>query len=227
MPELLEALGECLGDLVTESSEDAEITEEAVECSSKFKRLWKQVRSSKLERFAKTKKVLKRLNALKIHKEQVSANNLIQKSLKNNGVSRFMRKKVSNVKINTRTPNKYQWHYLVDEKHSDRAIYRARIRSYYESKSKKDIYIALDIQFSSSGIIYTYFKVPLSIALVMFYIDLTYLTKNNFWAGAWNWFWYSWWYKQADNNLMRGVNREEYAKKFRFSPKWKEIKNGR
>lgn len=54
---------------------------------------------------------------------------------------------------------------------------------------------------------YNYNQIPNAIITVMCMIPLTYLTKNNYFAGAWNFFWYAWLMKDASST---------YLKKFRF-----------
>ena len=82
----------------------------------------------------------------------------------------------------------YAWRYLISEKHSDRCIYR--MRRHWKNKDKTS---NIDIQFNGpKSKVYLYHKIPNVIILVMCLIPLTYLTKNNYFAGAWNFFWYAW-----------------------------------
>lgn len=50
---------------------------------------------------------------------------------------------------------------------------------------------------------YNYYHIPNAIITVMCMIPLTYLTKNNYFAGAWNFFWYSWLMKNAPTSYLK------------------------
>lgn len=221
MPELLDALADALGVALDDADEDAVVEETAEITSDKYSKIAKRVLRKKSGVFRKiTKKITKGK-----HSDNKSPNQLLQDALKNDDVSDRMRNKVKKIKLDTKTPTKYDWKYLSIQGHSDYAIERARINKYYPNKSKKTILVQLDIQFCDNKKIYSYYKVPLSIVLIMFAIPLTYLTKNEYFAGAWNWFWYSWWYKQGSNRLMKGKDLKKYAKEFRFSKEWIKMKD--
>ena len=80
------------------------------------------------------------------------------------------------------------WYYLYHGKHSDDCIYAIRIRNVSRDKLR----VEMALKFMTGPVkTYNYFQVPLPIFVVMTMIPLTYLTKNGFLAGAWNFFWYS------------------------------------
>lgn len=114
----------------------------------------------------------------------------------------------------------YEYHYLSATRHSDFAIWRTRAL-YYSSNEKS---VNIGITFDIGGIEYRYYHVPLFVYYTMLIIPLTYVTKNRFIAGAYNYFWYSWWYKQPENTLMANKDLRTYAKKFRFLNKGAKLR---
>lgn len=122
------------------------------------------------------------------------------------------------------TKHPYAWRYLTMEKHSDNAIYRMRNKyiGKQQSTMQMQFYHKKDI-----SIIYTYKRVPNALICVMCLIPLSYITKNNYFAGAYNFFWYAWWYKQdANTTILKYLRKfsdrpkemvlKEYSKEFRF-----------
>ena len=150
----------------------------------------------------------------------------IDKELKDVGVSPGMRKRAQfDMNANSKSAwwkreiskHKYAWRYLIDEKHSDRCIYKMRnkyigktfstIQVQFERHAsvldmdipeylKKQLWVLPNYDEIATELskVYDYKKVPNAIIVVMTIIPLTYLTKNNYFAGAWNFFWYSWLY---------------------------------
>lgn len=156
--------------------------------------------------------------------------NVLKKVLRNNGVSERMIAKTldiwrseNGVKKSLIADNKfpYKYYYLTDTFHSDTAIYRIRALYY----STNDNVVNIGITFKQGETEYRYYRVPLLIFYTMLIIPLTYLTKNGYLAGAYNYFWYTWWYKNPANTLMQNKDLKLYAKKFRFLNKSKKIVN--
>lgn len=84
--------------------------------------------------------------------------------------------------------NNQRWYYLTNTHHSDNTIYR--IRRKYISADK--LSCEMELRFMSGPQhSYVYNGVPLFVFAVMIIIPVTYLTKNGYLAGAWNFFWYS------------------------------------
>lgn len=85
--------------------------------------------------------------------------------------------------------NKTQaWYYLTNTHHSDNTIYRIRRRNISCDKLRCE----MELRFMSGPQhSYNYYKVPMFVFGIMTMIPLTYLTKNGYLAGAWNFFWYS------------------------------------
>ena len=80
------------------------------------------------------------------------------------------------------------WYYLYHEKHSDDCIYAIRLRKVTRDKMRTE----MALRFMTGPMkVYNYFQVPMPVFMVMTMIPLTYLTKNGYLAGAWNFFWYS------------------------------------
>lgn len=116
-------------------------------------------------------------------KEKVLTKSDIQKSRKKEGHSQ-----------------PYKWYYLTNTHHSDSAIYRMR-RKHISNNLE---YVELQIQFiKGNGTIYSYKHIPYIISVVMTLIGLRYVTKNNYLAGAYNYFWYAWWNRQPENTTGR------------------------
>ena len=81
-----------------------------------------------------------------------------------------------------------QWYYLTNTHHSDNTIYRIRRRNI----SADRLSCQMELRFMSGPQhSYNYYHVPLFVFAVMTFIPLSYLTKNGYLAGAWNFFWYS------------------------------------
>lgn len=166
----------------------------------------------------------------------------IDAQLKKFGVSPGERKKArfnlqatqNNVwwrKRNTTSP--YAWRYLIDEKHSDRCIYRMRIHwknkdhtsnidivFLHKVRMKEKPFNTSKPQKIKAGMkpgdpipspAYLYHQIPNAIIAVMSLMPLTYLTKNNYFAGAWNFFWYAWLVPKGLTGNKRGT-----LKGFRF-----------
>ena len=74
---------------------------------------------------------------------------------------------------------------------------------------------------------YEYKKIPNPIIIVMSIIPLTYLTKNNYFAGAWNFFWYAWWFKnQPPGTFMRKLLIKGYWSGWnRYDPNQEKYEN--
>ena len=80
------------------------------------------------------------------------------------------------------------WYYLVNNHHSDMCIYRIRRRSISCDKLRCE----MELRFMSGPQhSYNYYAVPMFVFALMTMMPLTYLTKNGYLAGAWNFFWYS------------------------------------
>ena len=117
------------------------------------------------------------------------------------------------------TKHPYAWRYLSLERHSDDVIYR--MRNKYIGKQTSTMQLQFFHYRKVLSPVYTYKKVPNALICVMCLIPLSYITKNNYFAGAYNFFWYAWWYKQDGNNLMLRYlvsedKLKEYTKEFRF-----------
>ena len=117
------------------------------------------------------------------------------------------------------TKHPYAWRYLSLERHSDDVIYR--MRNKYIGKQTSTMQLQFFHNRKVLSAVYTYKKVPNALICVMCLIPLSYITKNNYFAGAYNFFWYAWWYKQDGNNLMGNYlqseeRMKEYLKEFRF-----------
>ena len=183
----------------------------------------------------------------------------IDKELKDCGVSPGMRKRARfdmNANSNSSwwkreiSKHKYAWRYLIDEKHSDRCIYR--MRNKYIGKTHSTIQIQFEQGWDISNMdintnlkkqlrqlpnrneistvlspFYTYNKIPNPIVVVMCIIPLSYLTKNNYFAGAWNFFWYAWWFKnQPPGTFMRKLLIKGYWSGWnKFDPNQEKYEN--
>lgn len=125
------------------------------------------------------------------------------------------------------TKHPYAWRHLSAEHHSDDVI--EKMRTSYIGKTRSTLQLQFiheqklweaaspvtivdgkayaerwtvwDTRYVLSNI-YTYRKVPNAVICVMNLIPLSYITKNNFFAGAYNFFWYAWWCLQVENELM-------------------------
>ena len=81
-----------------------------------------------------------------------------------------------------------KWYYLTNERHSDYCIYRIRRRNISVDKLRTQ----MELRFiKGPDHSYMYYNTPMFIFAQMTLINLTYLTKNKYLAGAWNYFWYS------------------------------------
>ena len=134
------------------------------------------------------------------------------------------------------TKHPYAWRHLSAEHHSDDVI--EKMRTSYIGKTRSTLQLQFiheqKLQYTCFVLsnIYTYRKVPNPVICVMNLIPLSYITKNNFFAGAYNFFWYAWWCLQVENELMynkyirdaKGDTSDEaikkaqtkYLKEFRF-----------
>lgn len=158
--------------------------------------------------------------------------NIVKKMLRQNGVSERMIAKTSDIwedetgvkkSLVTDRQFPYKYHYLTATLHSDKTIWR--IRGIYYSANNQ--YVNIGITFMHNSTEYVYYRVPILIFYTMLIIPLTYVTKNKYLAGAYNYFWYSWWYKQPENTIMmkHKNNLTAYSKQFRFLNKSKKIKD--
>ncbi len=200
-----EWLADVVGDLL-EDGEAEDLAEEGLEHSAK------SILKRALQR--------KRAFVLKKKNQQNLATQLLH-----DGVSKSLVQRHQQNQEYYKSQTNYGYHYLSDEYHSDETIRRIRIRNKWENKAKKTMLVTMELKFiKGPNKTYTYHRVPLSVFMAMCTIRLTYMTKNLYQAGAWNFFWYAWWYKQTDNKLMAGRDLKSYAKIFRFE---KGYRNGK
>ena len=81
-----------------------------------------------------------------------------------------------------------RWYYLINTLHSDRCIWRIRRRNISADKLR----CQMELRFlKGPSHSYMYYSVPMFVFAEMTLINLTYLTKNGYLAGAYNYFYYS------------------------------------
>ena len=185
--------------------------------------------------FDKTRLAKAFVNKAHIQEVKEVSMKAIDEQLKKFGIRVGMRKRARfdlNAQSNNvwwrkqQTTHPYSWRYLIDEKHSDRCIYRMRVRwKNNDGTSNIDICFLHHVrkreviawpskpQKIKKGMLpgtplpsepYLFHEVPNAIVCVMSLIPLTYLTKNNYFAGAYNFFWYSWLMKDAPRSYLKG-----------------------
>lgn len=216
--EIIEAICDFVSDSAADDS-SVEIVSEGESIASKLKKLAKGV---KILTPGQIKE--KVIDFLRFHeRNEVSdlVKKVLDKDLKKSGISPGMRKTareiIDNVynkewKFKNEERHPYSWRYLMATLNSDRAIWRTRIRQKWGFKCN------IQIQFRSplKPKLYTYHCVPKAVFTIMCISPLRYLTKNNYFAGAYNFFWYSWWYKQPENSTIGSLDLAKYITGFRF-----------
>lgn len=114
-----------------------------------------------------------------------------------------------------------KWYYLTNERHSDNCIYRIRRRNISADKLRTQ----MELKFiKGPDHSYMYYNVPMFIFSQMTLINLTYLTKNDYLAGAYNYFWYSCLNRKVVSNNQHRTIHPSFAffNKKGFSKKAKE-----
>lgn len=90
--------------------------------------------------------------------------------------------------LHSKEMNSQKWYYLTNDRHSDMCIYRIRRRNISADKLR----CQMELKFiKGPDHSYMYYNTPMFVFATMTLINLTYLTKNGYLAGAWSFFWYS------------------------------------